>query len=225
MPRTNCGVPVVPSVFDPYRSCMVATDHLLFGLAQDVINATITLRSPRVRATAEGLMRDALCLQNLGRQKQLFSKTSLSLHSMTMSDVFTILLVAPSSYHTALVLHDEDTSVCNPEMLSTFYCDNKKRTGGTASSIKRPRMKRSRSEVCQERPSQKGVRAIDLVQPLSLFQKLVSRTGYLPKIEVDGFAQVRKFNERRGMERLDTLFQLSCQYVSDLHSICTQSTD
>jgi hypothetical protein len=225
VPRTDCGVPVVPSVFDPYRSCMVAPDHLLFGLAQDVINATITLCSPRVRATAEGLMRDALCLQNLGRQKQLFRKTSLSLHSMTMSDVFAVLLVAPSSFHTALVLHDEDTSVCNPEMLTRYYCDKTKRTGGTAASIKRARMKRSRSEASHARPSQKVVRAIDLVQLLSLFQKLVSRTGYLPKIDVDGFAQVRKFNERRGMERLDTLFQLSCQYVTDLHSICTQSTD
>jgi hypothetical protein len=109
--RTDCGAQVLPSVFDPYRSCMVAPDYLLFGLAQDVINATITLCSSRVRTTAEGLMRDALCLQNLGRQKQLFSKTSLSLHTMTMSDVFAVLLVAPSSFHTALVMHDEDTSV------------------------------------------------------------------------------------------------------------------
>jgi hypothetical protein len=95
VPLTDCGVPVVPSVFDPYRSCMVAPDHLLFGLAQDFINATIALCSPRVRVTAEGLMRDSLCLQNLGRQKQLFSRTSLSLHSMNISDLFAVLLVAP----------------------------------------------------------------------------------------------------------------------------------
>jgi hypothetical protein len=45
-PLTDCGVPVVPSVFDPYRSCMVTPDHLLFGLSQVVINATIALCIP-----------------------------------------------------------------------------------------------------------------------------------------------------------------------------------
>jgi hypothetical protein len=108
VPLTDCGVPVVPSVFDPYRYCMVATDHLLFGLVQDVTNATIALCSPRVRVTAEGLMRDALCLQNLGRKKQLFSRTYLSLHSMSMFVLFAVLLVAPSSFHTAFVLNDKD---------------------------------------------------------------------------------------------------------------------
>jgi hypothetical protein len=62
VPLTDCGVPIVPSVFDPYRSCMIAPDHLLFGLAQDVINATIALCKYRVRDTAEGLMLDALCM-------------------------------------------------------------------------------------------------------------------------------------------------------------------
>jgi hypothetical protein len=64
-----------------------------------------------------------------------------------------------------------------------------------------------------------------LVELLGLFQKLVSRTCYLPRIDVDGIAQVQKFNERDGMERLDALFQRSCKYVADLHSICSQSTN
>jgi hypothetical protein len=42
---------------------MIAPDHLLFGLAQDVINATIALCNPLVRVTAEGLMLDALCMK------------------------------------------------------------------------------------------------------------------------------------------------------------------
>jgi hypothetical protein len=52
---------------------------------------------------------------------------------------------------------------------------------------------------------------------LVLFQKLVSRTLYLTRIDVDGIAQVEKLNEQDGMERLDVLFQLSCKYVTDLH--------
>jgi hypothetical protein len=63
-----------------------------------------------------------------------------------------------------------------------------------------------------------------LVELLGLFQKLVSRTCYLPRIDVDGIAQVQTFNERDGMERLDERFQLSCKYVADLHSICSHST-
>jgi hypothetical protein len=62
VPLTDCGVPIVPSVFDPYRSCMIAPDHLLFGLAQNGINATIALCKYRVRVTAEGLMVDTLCM-------------------------------------------------------------------------------------------------------------------------------------------------------------------
>jgi hypothetical protein len=224
VPLTDCGVPVVPAVFDPYRSCMVAPDHLFFGLAQDVINATIALCNPRVRVIAEGLMLDALCMQNLGRQKQLFSRTSQSLHSMNMSDLFAVLLVAPSSFNTALILNDEDGSAGNPEMITSFHSGNTMRKRGTAVPIDRSRMKRSRSEASHSRPRQEGVRAIDLVQLLSLFQKLVSKTCYLPRIDVDGISQVEKFNERDGMERLDALFQLSCKYVADLHFICSQST-
>jgi hypothetical protein len=32
IPLTNGGAPVVPALFDPYRSSVVAPDHLLFGL-------------------------------------------------------------------------------------------------------------------------------------------------------------------------------------------------
>jgi hypothetical protein len=64
-----------------------------------------------------------------------------------------------------------------------------------------------------------------LVKLLGLFQKLVSRTCYLPRIDVDGIAQVQEFNERDGRERLDALCQLSCRYVADLHSICSMSTN
>ena len=169
-------------------------------------------------------MLDALCMQNLGRQKQLFSRTSQSLHSMNMSDLFAVLLVAPSSFNTALILNDEDGSAGNPEMITSFHSGNTMRKRGTAVPIDRSRMKRSRSEASHSRPRQEGVRAVDLVQILSLFQKLVSKTCYLPRIDVDGISQVEKFNERDGMERLDALFQLSCKYVADLHYICSQST-
>jgi hypothetical protein len=63
-------------------------------------------------------MLDALCMQNLGRQQQLFSRTALSLHSMNMYDLFAVLLVAPNSFNTTLLLNDEDGSACSPEMMA-----------------------------------------------------------------------------------------------------------
>jgi hypothetical protein len=86
-------------------------------------------------------------MQNLGRQKKLFSRTSLSIHSMNMSDLYAVLLVAPSSFNTALVLIDEDGSACNPEMMTSFHSGNTKRKRGTTVPIDRSRMKRSQSDA------------------------------------------------------------------------------
>jgi hypothetical protein len=52
------------------------------------------------------------------------------------------------------------------------------------------RVKRSQSDASHSRPRPQGVRGIDLVKLLGLFQKLVTRTCYLPRIDVDGIAQV-----------------------------------
>jgi hypothetical protein len=144
---------------------------------------------------------------------------------MKMSDLFSVLLVAPSSFYTALVLNNEEGSACNPKMMKDFHSDNTKRKRGSTVPINRPRMKRSQSDASRSRPREEGVRAIDLVDLLGLFQKLVSRTCYLPRIDVDGIAHVQKFKERDGMERLDALFQLSCKYVADLHYICSHSAN
>jgi hypothetical protein len=156
VPLTDCGVPVVPSVFDPYRSCLFVPDHLLFGLPQDAINATIAQCSPRVRVTAEGLMRGAKCLQNLGSQKQLFSRTSLSLHSTNTSDMFAVLLFAPSWFHAALVLNDEEGSACNPKMMTAFHSETTKRKRGTNFPFNVSTMKRSQSDASCSRSRQEG---------------------------------------------------------------------
>jgi hypothetical protein len=109
-------------------------------------------------------------------------------------------------------------------MMTSFHSDNTKRKRGTNFPFNVSIMKRSQSHASRSRSRQEGVRAIDLVEILGLFQKLVSRTCYLPRIDVDGIAQVQNINERDVMDRLDALFQLSCKYVADLHSICSKSS-
>jgi hypothetical protein len=102
VPLTEHGVPVVPALFDPYQSCFVAPDHLLSGLAIDAINAVIAAVSSDVRSVAESIIRDAIAQSCLLRsQNRIFGSSPPSLLSMTISDVFAVLLVAPQAFKSA----------------------------------------------------------------------------------------------------------------------------
>jgi hypothetical protein len=85
VPLTDRNEPVVPAYFNPYRSCLIAPDHLLFGLAQDVLRAAISLFSPSARRVADALMRTSLLNSNLGNQKQIINPTSASVNSIGTS--------------------------------------------------------------------------------------------------------------------------------------------
>jgi hypothetical protein len=195
VPLTDSGVPVVPAVFDPYRSSMVAPDHLLVGLARDVINATLCMCSPRIRRNAESLMRDALRDHNLGMQSELISIQKAVLHTMNLSEVYAVLLVAPYCFRSSLNLKPGGT---NDGRSSTEPACKIPRIGHTAlEQIKR------------------------LVLLIERFQTLVSETQYRPRVHVDGLQAVLEFNEGDGKTRLDRLFNLACGYISELHHVCT----
>jgi hypothetical protein len=66
VPLTNGGAPVVPALFDRYRSSVVASNHLLFGLAQDVLRATLNHFSPFARKVCDYLIRKTLSSNALG---------------------------------------------------------------------------------------------------------------------------------------------------------------
>lgn len=195
VPLTDCGVPVVPAVFDPYRSSMVAPDHLLAGLARDVINATVTMCTPEIRRNTESLMRDALRDHNLGRQSELISLPKAVLHTMNLSEVYAVLLVAPYCFMTSLML----------------------KTGGKndVGSSSEPRSKIPR--IGNKQVEQIKV----LIVLIEMFQTLVGQTQYRPSAHTDGLQAVSEFNEGNGKSRLDTLFNLACAYISELHKVCT----
>jgi hypothetical protein len=94
----------VPALFDPYRSSLVAPDHHLFGLAQDVLRATSALCSPRARYIAKVLMRRTPSCYFLGKQKQIISPASASINAMGMSDLFAVLPIATNCFGNALHL-------------------------------------------------------------------------------------------------------------------------
>ena len=56
VPRSSTGLPVVSCSFDPYRSSFVAPDHLLSGLARNIISAACTLLSKSLRIAVNHLI-------------------------------------------------------------------------------------------------------------------------------------------------------------------------
>jgi hypothetical protein len=112
VPMTDQNIPVVPAVFDPYQSCFVAPDHLLSGMTKDVLNACICSVTPQVRRTTEILIKEALSQGHLlNKQNRLFSASPPSLLSMTLSDVFCVLLVSPICFMNATrIEYDEEKS-------------------------------------------------------------------------------------------------------------------
>jgi hypothetical protein len=84
---------------------MVAPDHLLFELAQDVLRGTVALRSPQARNIADVLIWKTLSCNFLGKQMQIIYLASAFINDMSMSDLFAVLLIAPICFENALHLY------------------------------------------------------------------------------------------------------------------------
>jgi hypothetical protein len=90
------------AVFEPYQSCTVAPDHLLSNLSIDAINAAIVSVSPDVRKVAEAMILEGLSECGLSkRQNRIFSSSPAALLSMSSSNVFCVLLIAPMAFKNA----------------------------------------------------------------------------------------------------------------------------
>jgi hypothetical protein len=133
VPLTNGGAPVVRALFNPYRSSVVAPYHLLFGLAQDVLRATLIHCSPSARKICDYLIRKTLISHDLGKHRRVITATSASIKSMGMSEMFAVLLVAPTSLESALAIAKKDldsyysNTIC--EAKTSGGLSNKRRKG------------------------------------------------------------------------------------------------
>ena len=101
VPRTSDGVPVVPAMFDPYRSCIVAPDHLFLGMSQDAINCVLRHLPPRARRIAHHLTKKALVENDLLQQNEIFDVAAMEVHSMSISAMYSVLLVTPTCFKVA----------------------------------------------------------------------------------------------------------------------------
>ena len=104
VPLTNTGVRVVPCMFDCYRSAVVAPDHLILGLGQNLTDTLLKLLPPSVRRYGETICKSLLREGDLTYQNHLFDHKNIGLHSMSITAMFSFLLVAPHAFRCALHL-------------------------------------------------------------------------------------------------------------------------
>ncbi|PXF42873.1 hypothetical protein BWQ96_07381 [Gracilariopsis chorda] len=93
------GLPVVSGLFDSYRSNVLAPDHLLTGLAKNVLEACFAaLGSRDARLKADVSLCSALRDNGLIRQTSVYNVKEKKLHSMTLSGTYCLLLVAAAVF-------------------------------------------------------------------------------------------------------------------------------
>ena len=99
IPLNQNGDPVVPGLFDPHRSNIIAPDHLLSGVSKDILNLCFaSLPSGEYRDRMSALICNALVENGLPRQRSVYSVSKNSLHNMRLSDVFCVLTMAVGVY-------------------------------------------------------------------------------------------------------------------------------
>mgnify|MGYP003438799006 FL=1 len=226
VPFTDQNEPVVPALFDPYRSSMVAPDHLLFGLAQDVLRGTIALCSPQARNIADVLMRRTLGCNFLGKQMQIINPASASINAMGMSDLFAVLLIAPICFENALhldrLIREENDN--RTDITVELAKNSGKRIRGSRTQYTLPpsASNTSRASSPGSNASAGPLKTTDLLELLTMFQRLVRDTHFWPCSSLDGASCVEGFNKNDGKAWLDILYGFAVKYISVLHDFCVR---
>ena len=83
----------------------MAPDHLLLGISSDIMNLCIALLSQDVRRNAEAIAKVALKDGYIIYQESLISHDMHVLHSMTISSMYCLLLVAPRAMKCTWYVH------------------------------------------------------------------------------------------------------------------------
>jgi hypothetical protein len=195
VPVNTEGNPVVPACFDPFRACVVAPDHLFFGLSQNVITAVLSCCSVKERNYAEACILIALRNYDLPVQNKLFGESGAALLPMSISQVRSLLLVSPAVFRSVRFLHE---------------CQN--------SSVQRY------SSVSVKPSASQKISVFDrVINLIERFQTLVAETTFYPVPELDGSALVREFNKDSGEYRMEMLYGMACDYVKELDGVCALS--
>ena len=95
VPKDINGNPVVPCNFDPYLSCVVAPDHLLAGLGQDILQAVLSLLRPEQRIRVSLLSTHTLAAAGYNAESALLAAGSHKVHQMSFSSLANYFIVVP----------------------------------------------------------------------------------------------------------------------------------
>ena len=130
VPRTAAGNLVVPCHLDPYQSCFVGPDHVLFGVGQDITSAMLKTLNPKQRDHFNALSLDALSSVGFCVEGSFLAASSLHINQMSFSSFSTFLLVTPWAMRTAaglpspaIVMSESDFFSCSVQeaILHTLY--------------------------------------------------------------------------------------------------------
>jgi hypothetical protein len=225
IPLTDGGARVVPGIFEPYRSSLVAPDHLLFGLARDILRAMLIQCTPHMRKHAETLIMKALRAGRLGRQRELFNSATATLHQMGMSDVFAVLLLAPACFESAIhfKMHEaggganSDNSTC--DIGSTNSPPKKQRITSKGGRLPLSGRSAPRGLSLGRGPALSPVTREEVLQLLHMFQQLVAETHLWPNKHTDTAHDFKKFNAKGGFARFNALYSQASVYIQKLHDL------
>ena len=96
------GKPVVTGKLDPYRSNFIAPDHLLTSLAKNVLNTVFqSLHDADLQNRVDLYICAALRRNVLLPQRESFRKKKKKRHSMSLSELYCVLLVAGPCFRVA----------------------------------------------------------------------------------------------------------------------------
>lgn len=100
IPFTDEGIPVVPSSFHCYRGLLIGPDHLLFGLAKNCLTAVLKLLpDEKYIITYEKVPISLLSQARMSKQNKIVDTKNKSLLTMSISQVFALLLVSEYSFY------------------------------------------------------------------------------------------------------------------------------
>ena len=101
VPLRADGGPVVPCFFDPYLSCVVAPDHVLHGVGEDICTAMLKRLGPDKRTLMNVLAMQAMTTAGFSDESSFLASRTLKINQMAFSSFTAFLHVVPWSMRTA----------------------------------------------------------------------------------------------------------------------------
>lgn len=94
VPKTDAGDFVVSAYFDPYLNAAVAPDHALMGIAKNLLEFFFKcLRDEKKREVVDTQVTVYLTANGLPPQRSVYNKSTGGVHTMSMTSVFSVLMV------------------------------------------------------------------------------------------------------------------------------------